>query len=321
MQIVSRAQIDATLDLDAAVAAIEQGFIAYSSGRSTVPPVLHLGFAEPPGDCHVKCGHIAGDEEFVVKVATGFYRNPEAGLPSSNGCMLLVSARTGIPVALLQDEGSLTDLRTAIAGLIAAKHLAPCAPVVLGIVGTGIQARLQHKLLMTRFASSPAVVWGRKADQTLRLVRELEAQGYVAHAAESLRELCQQANLIVTTTPSTQPLIAADWVRPGTHITAVGADAPGKQEIDARLFERATVRVVDSMSQCVHHGETAHAIQAGIVGEGSLVELGRLLAEPTLGRTAREQITIADLTGVAVQDVRIAQCVWNAVKGKRASSG
>jgi ornithine cyclodeaminase len=310
MDIVTRQQIEASLDLDETIAAIERGFIDYSAGRSRVPPVAHIEFADPAGDCHVKCGHIRGDGEFVVKVATGFYRNPERGLSSSNGCMLLVSAVTGEPLALLEDGGSLTDLRTAIAGLVAAKHLAPAPPVVLGIVGTGIQARLQRQLLMRRFPESPTVIWGRRAEAVERFALEIAAEGRPVAVVASVRELCERANLIVTTTPSVEPLLQADWVHPGTHITAVGADAPGKQELDPRLFARAAVRVVDSLEQCAHHGEAGHALRASVVAQDQLLELGRLLVAPELGRGGAEQITVADLTGVAVQDIRIAQCVW-----------
>jgi ornithine cyclodeaminase len=318
MHIITRQQIEAALDLDKAIAAVEQGFVDYSAGRATVPPVTHLGFADPPGDCHVKCGHIQGDEEFVIKVATGFYRNSQRGISSSNGCMLIVSAATGEPLALLEDGGSLTDLRTAIAGFVAAKHLAPRSPVVLGMVGTGIQARLQRKLLMRRFPGSPTVVWGRRVEAAERLAREIAAEGSPVAVVDSLRELCARCNLIVTTTPSSEPLLQVDWVRPGTHITAVGADAPGKQEIDPRLVAKAAVRVVDSIEQCAHHGEAGHALRAGLVSRDQLLELGRLLVEPELGRSGVEQITIADLTGVAVQDIRIAQCVWRKVKSSGA---
>src|SRR5580658_7578580 len=122
---------------------MENGFVAYSRGEVVVPPVGHLDFADPPGDCHIKYGYIRGDDTFTVKMATGFYRNPDIGLPSSNGAMLVFSARTGEPLALLHDEGYLTDVRTAAAGAVAAKYLAPREVECIGMVGAGTQAHLQ----------------------------------------------------------------------------------------------------------------------------------------------------------------------------------
>jgi ornithine cyclodeaminase len=320
MEIFSRAEVEAALDIDHAVAEIERALIAHALGRAQVPPVGHLGFAEPPGDCHVKYGHIAGQDEFLIKVATGFYRNPQLGIPSSNGFMVLMSARTGEPLALLQEHGHLTDVRTAIAGLIAARYLAPKRPVAIGVIGTGTQARLQTELLVSRYLDCPVLVWGRDSDRTGALVTEMIAKGHAACAVASLQELCAEADVLVTTTPSRSPLIRADWIRPGTHITAVGADAPGKQELDPAIFARASVRVVDSLSQCVHHGEAGFAVRGGLIQESDLIELGRLIAAPELGRTHGEQITVADLTGVAVQDIAIARSVWQRARSLRTAS-
>jgi ornithine cyclodeaminase len=221
-----------------------------------------------------------------------------------------MSARTGEPIALLDDGGTLTDLRTAIAGLIAAKYLAPRRPKCIGIVGTGIQGRLQLELLIGHYGSSAVRVWGRDRHKAAAFVADATIAGDDTTLVETLPELCSQCDLIVTTTPSTRALIAADWIRPGTHITAVGADAPGKQELDPVLFKRADIRAVDSISQCVDHGETAHAVAAGFVQATDLVELGSLIDGTAAGRSSAGQITIADLTGLAVQDIRIAQHVW-----------
>jgi ornithine cyclodeaminase len=309
IEIVSEPQIRAAIDIEEAVAEIEDGFKAWSSGRAVVPPVGYLGFDSPPGDCHIKYGYIRGDDEFVIKVATGFYDNPARGLSSSNGFMVALSAQTGEPTVLLDDGGYLTDLRTAIAGLIAAKYLAPRRPKCIGIVGTGIQARMQLELLTGHYGSGPVRVWGRDRRKAAAFVENMTTAGTNTAVADTLAELCSQCDLIVTTTPSTAPLLAAEWIRAGTHITAVGADAKGKQELDPTLFERADICAVDSAAQCIDHGETAHAITAGLIEPAKLVELGAIIEGTKAGRSAREQITIADLTGLVVQDIRIAQHV------------
>jgi ornithine cyclodeaminase len=301
MRIVTRGEILAALDETAALAAVEAGFRAYSAGKAQLMAVGHLGFSDPPGDCHVKGAYAEGDEVFVVKLASSFYRNPDIGLPSSNGFMVVVSARTGEVLALLHDEGALTDQRTAMAGAIAARAILKAGSTVLGIVGTGTQARLQAKLISRLLRLRTILAWGRNPDRAAALAMELDGQ------AVNLADLCSRADLLVTTTPSTQPLLMVGMIRPGARIVAVGADCPGKQELDPQLLAKARI-LVDSRSQCVDHGDTGWAVRAGLVDATSLLELGTYLAHPI--QFAAEDIVVADLTGVAIQDVAIARSVW-----------
>jgi ornithine cyclodeaminase len=301
MRVVDAGEILASLDEDAALAAIEAGFRRYSAGQVQVSSVLHLAFAEPPGDCHVKAAAVAGDEVFVVKLATGFYRNPELNLPSSNGFMAVLSARTGELLALLHDQGHLTDQRTAMAGAIAARAILREGSRTLGIVGAGTQARLQAKLLKRRLGLDSVLIWARNSKRASSLASEVRGE------AVSLEDLCARADLIVTTTPSTEPLLASVMIRPGTRIVAVGADSPGKRELDPRILARGRV-VVDSIAQCVDHGEAGWAVRAGLIDPTGLIELGTLLETPVA--FAPEEIVVADLTGVAIQDFEIAKSVW-----------
>jgi ornithine cyclodeaminase len=301
MRVVDAGEILAALDEDAAIAAVETGFRRYSAGQVQVSTVLHLAFAEPPGDCHVKAAAVAGDDVFVVKLATGFYRNPELNLPSSNGFMAVLSARTGELLALLHDQGHLTDQRTAMAGAIAARAILREGSRTLGIVGAGTQARLQAKLLKRRLGLDSVLIWARNSKRASALASEIRAE------AVSLEDLCARADLIVTTTPSTEPLLASVMIRPGTRIVAVGADSPGKQELDPRILARGRV-VVDSIAQCVDHGEAGWAVRGGLIDPTALIELGALLETPVA--FAPEEIVVADLTGVAIQDFEIAKSVW-----------
>jgi ornithine cyclodeaminase len=280
-----------------------------------VPPVGHLDFDEPPGDCHIKYGYIRGDDAFTVKIATGFYRNPERGLPSSNGVVLVFSSRTGELLAILQDEGCLTDLRTAAAGAVAAKYLAPSKVECIGIVGAGTQARLQLEYLKEVTPCRRVLLWARSAARAAAFQAAFQAvshvEGFQIELASTVAGLALRSQLIVTTTPARHWLLGVDDVQPGTHITAVGADGGGKQELDPRLFARA-VCVVDSRKQCAQFGDSSYAIQEGLIASNHLIELGeiiqnRSLGYRSLGRTDAEQITIADLTGVAVQDIQIAK--------------
>src|ERR1700727_2857920 len=161
----SRAQLEEVIHPADLIHAVEDGFVAYSRGEVVVPPVGHLDFDDPPGDCHIKYGYIRGDDAFTVKIATGFYRNPERGLPSSNGVVLVFSSRTGELLAILQDEGCLTDLRTAAAGAVAAKYLAPSKVTCIGMVGAGTQAQLQLQYLKEVTPCRRVLLWARSAER------------------------------------------------------------------------------------------------------------------------------------------------------------
>lgn len=301
MRVVTVAEILNALDEDAAIAAVESGFKRYSAGQTQVSPVLHLGFTEPPGDCHVKAAAVEGDEVFVVKLATSFYRNPELNLPSSNGFMAVISARNGEILALLHDQGHLTDQRTAMAGAIAARAILRPGSRTVGIVGSGTQARLQAKLLKRRLGLESVLIWARNSKRATALASEVRGE------AVSLEDLCARADLIVTTTPSTEPLLSVDMVKRGTRIVAVGADSPGKRELDPRILARGRT-IVDSIAQCVDHGEAGWAVRAGLIEASTLIELGTLLDAPVA--FAPDEIVVADLTGVAIQDFEIAKSVW-----------
>ncbi len=302
MRIVELPEILAALDEDAALAAVEAAYRRLHAFEAQVTAVGHLTFTDPPGDCHIKSGYLAGDDVFVIKVATGFHGNPTLGLPSSNGFMAVMSAKTGDLLGLLRDQGRLTDLRTAMAGAIAARAIHNPGSNTLGIVGAGAQARLQARLIARHLKMTTVLVWARNPNSAAALAAE------IGGTAVTLRELCARAELIVTTTPSTEPLLTSDMITAGKRIIAVGADAPGKRELDPTILARARV-VVDSCAQCIDHGETGWAIRAGLIDAASLIELGALLTAPIAFQP--HEIVIADLTGVAVQDVAIAKSVWS----------
>jgi ornithine cyclodeaminase/alanine dehydrogenase-like protein (mu-crystallin family) len=302
LRIVELPEILAALDEAAALDAVESGFRRLHAFEAQVTTVGHLTFADPYGDCHIKSGYIAGDEVFVIKVASGFHGNPALGLPSSNGFMAVMSARTGEVLGILRDQGRLTDLRTALAGAIAARAIHRPGSNILGIVGAGTQARLQARMIARHLKVTTVLVWARNPDAATALATE------IGGTAVSLCELCARSELIVTTTPSTEPLLTSDMIGAGKRIIAVGADAPGKRELDPTILARARV-VVDSCAQCIDHGETGWAVRAGLIDAASLIELGALLTAPIAFADA--EIVVADLTGVAVQDVAIAKSVWS----------
>ncbi len=308
-------EIKSLVDTPQLIQEIETGFVLYSEGKVVVPPVGFLHFDNPPGDVHIKYGFISGGDYYVLKMASGFYDNAKVDLPVADGVILVFSQKTGALELILLDRCWLTDMRTAAAGAVAAKHLAPKAIDHIGIVGTGVQARMQLEMLRTVVDCKSCFIWGRDSAKVqvmiddLRANEGIQAWGLEIQAAATLDDLVSQCNLIVTTTSAKDPLIRADHVRKGTHITAMGSDDDGKQELEAALLAKADRVVADSVSQCSQYGECLHAIQGGLIEEGSILELGQVIKDPAMGRTSDDQITVADLTGVAVQDIQIAKMV------------
>ena len=316
MRIIPLAEIRDALEGVDLVPGSEAAFVAYSAGRAVVPPVGELLIPDAQADVHIKYGYIVGEPYYVIKVASGFYANPERGLPSSNGLMLVFSRTTGELVALLLDEGHLTDLRTGAAGAVAAKHLAPRTVRRIGIVGSGTQARYQLRMLGPVVDCRAVLAWGRHPERLQRYREEMAAEGFAVETTTDVRDVMATCDLIVTVTASRAPLLLRDQLRPGIHITAVGADSFGKQELDPLILRRAEVVVADSLSQCVERGEIAHAVRSRCVRPDDVVELGAVIAGTAPGRLSDEDITVADLTGVAVQDIEIARTVLDAVAGK-----
>lgn len=304
MKILTREQIEKLLSIKAVLKAVEEGFILYSRDETVIPPVGLLHFNNPPGDCHIKYGYAKEGKYYVVKVASGFPGNPEMGIPSNNGLMLLFCKNTGTLVSVLLDEGYLTDIRTAAAGAICAKHLAPKNITAVGIIGTGAQAYYQLKLLEFGTTCRRAILWGRDPAKTEKLKHHPDLRAWHIDIATDINQLTASCNLIVTTTSSRAPLLFADQIQPGTHITAIGADDIGKQELDAHLFTKATHIIVDSLSQCTLFGDTSYALHQNLISPCKLTELGTLIQSP-ITRSPTD-ITIADLTGLAIQDLQIA---------------
>ncbi len=289
---------------------IAEGFIAYSEGEAVVPPVGELILEDPPGEVHIKYGYILDDDHYVIKIASGFYKNVELGIPWGNGMMLLFSQHTGEPEAILLDEGYLTDIRTAVAGAVAAGAMAPEEVTRIGIVGTGVQARLQLRYLSTVTDCTKVLVCGRSESKLHTYASEMSAFGFEVETTMDISQIGATCNLIVMTTPAKEPLLKSEHVREGTHITAMGSDTPEKQEVDSLVLQRADLVVADSISQCLTRGEIHHAINNGDVRENELVELGDLLSGREEWTRRSSDITIADLTGVAVQDIQIAKAVY-----------
>lgn len=286
---------------------VRDALIAHAEGRTSVPPPLHMDFPEAGGDCHVKTGWITGATDFTVKIATGFYANPGLGLPSNHGLVCVISARTGQIRALLDDHGLLTAWRTAAAGALITHAMARPGAATLAVFGTGEQARLQATWLAGLRPLSMVLVHGRNPHKSNALCDELNAHGLNARPAPA--QEAADADMIITTTPATAPVLDAAHIREGTHVTGIGTDMPHKNELPPALFHRAHLIATDDHAQCLNHGDFGHAVRAGAAAQNADTAAGLLLKGPV--NRPDTAVTVADLTGVGALDAALASAVLN----------
>ena len=262
-------------------------------------------------EIHVKGAHLKGARHVVLKLATGWYKNRERGLPSGDGLFLLIDVATGAPAFLLAEHGYLTDLRTAAAVGLTLKYLAPKDARDALLVGAGAVGRLSARAMVAELPIERLAVWNRTPARAEALVSDLVASGVVqARVASGLESEVRSHRVIVTATASTTPLIKAAWVAPGTHITSVGTGSPEKVELEPELLRKADKVIADRIFQTERYGNLHHAIAAGVLKPEQMYgELGDLASGRLPGREQAGEITIADLTGVGVQDAAIAAVV------------
>jgi ornithine cyclodeaminase len=288
--------------------AIEAVYPQISGGSVSMPPIQRIDVPEHNGEIDIKSAYLPDALGIAVKVSTGFFDNPALGLPSLGGLMLVFESTTGLPAAALFDNGNLTNLRTALAGAVAAKHLARADATTVGVIGAGVQARLQVEALGLVRPIERVLVWARRSEAADGAARDLhERLGVVAVSVGSPAEAATTGGILVTTTPATEPFIDRSCLRPGLHVTAIGADAEHKRELAADALAAADLFVCDARAQSERLGELRAARADGI--EVDPVELGEVIAGTVPGRTADDAITICDLTGTGAQDTAIASLV------------
>ena len=309
MTILTEAELRRLVPLDRdAVACVEDAFRALATKPVAMPPILRLDIPEHRGEVDVKTAYVPGLDGFAIKISPGFFDNPTLGLPSVNGLMVLLSAHTGLVEAMLLDNGYLTDVRTAAAGAVAAKHLSRPDSSVAAVFGAGVQAALQLEALTLVRPIREARLWARDPARAAAAAARLSDRlGIPVGAVAEGRAAVAGADIVVTTTPADAPILFADWLAPGQHVTAMGSDAEHKNELEPALLARADLYVADSLTQTRRLGELHHAIQAGVVSaDRAFSELGAVIAGQAPGRSSPDQITVCDLTGTGVQDTAIA---------------
>jgi ornithine cyclodeaminase len=316
MRVVTEDELRNMVGEQEALEAVDAAFRALAQGRVVQPPPLGMDLEQVKGEVHVKGAYLEGEAVFAIKVASGFYNNPELGLPSGSGLVLVFDARTGHPRALLQDNGYLTELRTGGAGALAVQHLAPHRPVTVAVVGAGSQARFQARAMARVRTLQELRVWSPIPEEVAGYVEEMEpVLGLPVEGHASVKTAVEGADLVVTVTPSREPLVQPEWLRSDATVVAVGSDGPEKQELAVGVLGNADKVVVDSRAQCLGLGETHHAVAAGeMAPEEIYAELGQVASGEKAGREGDELI-VCDLTGVGAQDAAMAGAVWKLLEG------
>ena len=304
MRVIDLAEIRSRLVYADVIRLMRDALIASSRGECDTPMPTHLDIAPEHAEVHIKSSYRRGGEHFALKTASTFPGNAVRGLPVGNGMMLLLSAQTGEPVAFLADAGHLTDVRTAAVSAMVARELNRTDNAI-GIIGTGIQARLQAKMHAGILDLKQIWIWGRTPERAAECRHDLQAllPEVEISSAASPAEVARRTRVIITATASRQSLLFAEDIQAGTHISAIGSDAPGKQELAPEILQRASLLLVDSLRQCEKLGELQHA-----PGEtGRAMEIGVFCESGAM--FDRAGITVADFTGLGVEDLYIAEYV------------
>ncbi len=284
---------------------VEQSFAWMAEGKVQMPPIMHISVPQNNGDIDIKSAYVEGLPTLAVKLGSGFFDNPAKGLPSSSSVMAVMSTETGFCEAILLENGYLTNLRTGMAGAVAAKYLAADSIDAVGIIGAGAQGRFQLECLRLVRDFSKVYIYSRRTEQSEEYAAEMsEKLGVEVIVCDTAEQVVKSSQIVVTTTSTREPVIKEEWLHPGLHITAMGSDVGGKQELTAACLDAADFIACDSMAQCFKMGELQHRKDSAV--EDKVVELGQIVSGKRLFKRHPQDITLCDLTGMGVQDTAIA---------------
>lgn len=283
---------------------VEEAYKAFNTGQVIQPAYTCIHLPPPRGEIDFKLGYCKANEIISMKASSGgFPTNPtEHGVPSGMGTILLFDART-CALLCVMDGSLITGLRTGAAGAVSVKVLARKNAKTITSIGTGNQARMQIRAIREVMKIEEIHAWDHHPETLARYKVDIEREfGIPVVIAHSKQDAVEQADILVTTTRGKGPLVEAAWVKPGTHIVAIGTDTHGKQELEPEIFKNARI-VNDSISQCTEKGETWHPLNQNIITESDIhAEIGEILLGKKPGRETNSEITIFDSTGMAIQD-------------------
>lgn len=326
IRVLSQEQIKPIVSIKDAVDAVENVYCLKAEGKTSVWPLVTYDFEVGVSDMDIKSGYIGGLNIFGMKSVSYFSRNSIVGLPNLIGVLTVYNAENGVPLGIM-DAGYITCIRTGAAGALGIKYLAREDATKLTMVGAGKQALYQMAAaLVVRPNIDKIRIYDglstenakNVAKDAVRLLEELgiNASSVCFEAVTNLEAAVRDSDIIVTTTPSREPIVMNDWVKPGTHFSCVGSDVSGKQEIDENILPRMKV-YVDDRTQCINVGEIEIGIKKNVISPEDICgELGEVILGRKQGRTSKDDITLFDTTGMAIQDLVTAKKVLDIAEEK-----
>ncbi|MCX8175876.1 MAG: alanine dehydrogenase [Candidatus Bathyarchaeota archaeon] len=299
------------LKMEEAINAVEEAFREKGLGRVQMPPKQYLFYEKYGGDLRVMPSYLEKLDISAVKIVNSHPENMKYNLPTVMAVIVLVEPKTGAPLAIM-DATWITAVRTGAASAVASKYLARKNSKILGLVGAGAQAYTQLKGISCTVNFKEVWVWSLKLDETKGFIKRVEKEypEKVFYTAETVKDAVKNADIVVTATPSRKPLVDVEWIKHDAHINAIGADAPGKQELDPRILKKAKI-VVDDLNQSCHGGEINVPLAKGFLKiEDIYGELGEVVAGKKAGRVSDGELTVFVSTGLAIQDAVTANLVY-----------
>ncbi len=296
-------EVKGLLNMPDAILAVEQGYKAYNQNMVEQPPIVSIDITEYNGEMDIKAGYSKATEMIAVKTAVGYWDNPKRyQLPTGLAVITLYDAKNGYPICIM-DGSLITGYRTGAAGGVSAKILARENSESVGVIGAGSQARMQVMAINEVLPVKTVKVWSPVEEEQIKYKKDMESLLNISVTpCSQAEEAVSDSDIVVTATPAKALIVRSRWIRPGTHIIAIGADMEGKQELDPKIFSLAKV-VVDSKSQCIARGETQNPVKAGILApEDIYAEIGEILSGTKSGRENQEEVTLFDSTGMSIQD-------------------
>ncbi|MDH4558157.1 ornithine cyclodeaminase family protein [Pseudomonas sp. BN417] len=310
--LLSKEEVGRLISMKEVIGAVEEAYKAFSGGHVVQPDYIGIHLPEPRGEIDFKVGYCKTNEIISMKASSGgFLDNPTAhGVPNGMGSVLLFDANSCALICVM-DGSLLTGLRTGASGAVSVKALARKNAKKVTCIGTGNQARMQIRAISLVMQIEEIHAWSRSPETRERFKADIEGEfGIPVILADSKQEAVEQADILITTTRGKGSLVEASWVKPGTHIVAIGTDMKGKQEFEPEIFRHAKI-VNDSISQCIEKGETWHPLNEKIIALDDIHgELGEILLGRKSGRENDEEITIFDSTGMAIQDNTTAEKIY-----------
>lgn len=314
--ILDRGTIEKLVGINQAIKAVEFAFKEYGRGKTQMPSKIYIHLDKYNGDFRAMPAYVEDIEKCALKWVNVHPDNKKFGLPAVMAILILSDPKDALPLCIM-DASFATSLRTGASGGVAAKYLARKNSQVVGLVGCGVQARTQLLALLPTFKIKEVRVWGNEKSLIKKFIKDMKYLKLNFTASKDIKDCVKDSDIVVTTTPSRKPLVKLRWIKKGAHINAIGADAKGKEELEPAILKKAKL-VVDSWEQAAHSGEINVPVKKGVISKKDVyADIGQIAAGKKRGRTSQSEITVFDSTGLAIQDVAIADIIYKAALKKK----